>query len=326
MQVDGSTVFSQPWWLEAVAPGRWDIATVESNGEVRAIWPYATEKVAGGLLRVGAPPLTPYLGPVTQSRTKSKRYKQISDTYSLVDSLYEQLPRFDICKFNLRADQGPWFPLHRHGFGLHARQTYVLDFVDDLESMWADFHSATRGAIRKAEKLLVVEEATDEAALWEMVTGTFGRQEMQVPYDRKLLHRCVGEALDRQSGRVVVARDEQGDAHAASFVVWDDERAYYLVGGADPNRRESAGLSLLVWNAIRHASTRTMAFDFEGSMIPGIERFFSRFGGRPETYFEALGFSRSGRAAWAARNGGMRAIDELQALRSRFESRWSNTA
>lgn len=314
-------MFAEPWWLEAVAPGRWGIARVERNGELQAAWPYSTERMLGGLVRLGAPPLTPYLGPMIKRNAQARRHKQVSESYSLIDSLYEQLPKYDICKFNLRVDQGPWFGLHRLGFEVRARQTYLLDELSDLDSIWANFHSATRGAIRKAEKILKCDEATDVADLWLMVSGTFDRQGMKVPYDRTFLERCVAAAMENHRGRVMVARDEEGAPHAASFVVWDDERAYYLVGGADPNRRESAGLSLLAWKGIQHAAENSKAFDFEGSMVPGIERFFSRFGGRPETNLEAIAFSDRGRVAWSARNTAMRFSTELESIRSRIASR-----
>ena len=40
-----------------------------------------------------------------------------------------------------------------------------------------------------------------------------------------------------------------------------------------------------MWHGIQFAATVSMEFDFEGSMIPGIESFFRGFGGNPRTYF-----------------------------------------
>jgi hypothetical protein len=48
-------------------------------------------------------------------------------------------------------------------------------------------------------------------------------------------------------------------------------------------------MSLLLWEAIKHARTVTRTFDFEGSMIEPIERFFRAFGGTLTSYLHVSG-------------------------------------
>lgn len=57
-----TTVFHEPWWLDAVSPGQWNEATVMSNGEVVARLPYVIKRVMG-ITGIGMPPLTHVLGP-----------------------------------------------------------------------------------------------------------------------------------------------------------------------------------------------------------------------------------------------------------------------
>jgi lipid II:glycine glycyltransferase (peptidoglycan interpeptide bridge formation enzyme) len=54
---------------------------------------------------------------------------------------------------------------------------------------------------------------------------------------------------------------------------------YYLFGGMDEAYGDSGAKSLLFWKAINMASEKNLTFNFEGSMIPGVERFFRSFGG-----------------------------------------------
>jgi hypothetical protein len=58
------------------------------------------------------------------------------------------------------------------------------------------------------------------------------------------------------------------------------------MGGSDPELRNSGANSLCMWEAIKFASTVTKAFDFEGSMIESVERFFRAFGARQVPYFQ----------------------------------------
>ena len=47
-----------------------------------------------------------------------------------------------------------------------------------------------------------------------------------------------------------------------------------------------------MWEAIKFAATVTKKFDFEGSIIEPIERFFRAFGGRQIPYFQVSKTSR----------------------------------
>ena len=57
-----NSVFEQPWWLEAVAPGRWRAAEVRPGDEVVARLPYVVRNRLG-LTMIVQPPYTPSLGP-----------------------------------------------------------------------------------------------------------------------------------------------------------------------------------------------------------------------------------------------------------------------
>ena len=86
---------------------------------------------------------------------------------------------------------------------------------------------------------------------------------------------------------MLFAVDEKDCVHAAAYVVWGGEVAYYLVGGGDPELRCSGAGSLVMWESILRAREVAPVFDFEGSMLPPVERFFRAFGGRQTPYLHA---------------------------------------
>ena len=69
---------------------------------------------------------------------------------------------------------------------------------------------------------------------------------------------------------------------AAVYIVWDNKRSYYLLGGYDFKKSHHGAQALAVWESIKFTKERLglNEFDFEGSMIPQVERFFRKFGGR----------------------------------------------
>ena len=49
--------------------------------------------------------------------------------------------------------------------------------------------------------------------------------------------------------------------------------------------RKSRAKSLIVWESIKFAAQHSQVFDFEGSIIEGIENFDQQFGGRCTPYY-----------------------------------------
>jgi hypothetical protein len=59
---------------------------------------------------------------------------------------------------------------------------------------------------------------------------------------------------------------------------------------------------LLLWHAIQATCGASRAFDFEGSMNPGIESFFRSFGSRQVPFFSVRSTTRRMRALTALRD------------------------
>ena len=91
------------------------------------------------------------------------------------------------------------------------------------------------------------------------------------------------EAALRRAGRcqAFLARSKEGEPLGGVWIAWDDKRAYYLLGGFDHSAKSNNAVALAMWRAIQFTATnlKLPEFDFEGSMIPAVERFFRKFGG-----------------------------------------------
>jgi hypothetical protein len=114
---------------------------------------------------------------------------------------------------------------------------------------------------------------------------TFERQDMAVPYTDDLVRSLDLACNRRKCRKILMAEDQEGRLHAGIYIVWDEKSAYYIMGGADPEMRSSGATCLLMWEAIKSSREVTKIFDFEGSMIEPIERFFRGFGARQKPYF-----------------------------------------
>jgi lipid II:glycine glycyltransferase (peptidoglycan interpeptide bridge formation enzyme) len=283
-------IFEKSWWLDAVAPNSWNAIEIEKNDEIVARLPYVVKKRMG-LTLLTMPRLTQTLGPWLQDST-AKYSKQLSHQKDLYGALIEKLPHYDYFCMKFHYSMTNWLPFYWHGFNQTTYYSYVLENIDDLDMVWNGFQENIRREIRKAQKQVVVRKDLDVNKFLDINLLTFQRQGKNLPYSPDLIQHLDAACDRNQARQMFFAEDAQGRIHAAIYIIWDEKSAYYLMGGGDPELRTSGATSLLMWEAIKFASTVTNKFDFEGSIIEPIERFVRAFGGRQIPYFQVSKTSR----------------------------------
>ena len=282
--------FEQSWWLDAVVPGNWGAALVKKDGRVVARLPYA-ERRRYGLRLLGNAAFTPTLGPWIYSEGE-KLVSRAADEETLLTELITQLPECDLFFQTLPPGTTDTLPFYWQGYDQRMTVTYRLEALDDLDAVWRNFSNKCRNTIRKAQKTLAVRTDCDLHRFLDVANKTFARQGRKSPLSPDIVER-IDEACTRRSARrIFCAEDARGRIHGAMYLVWDSRAAYYLIGGADPELRNSGAQHLLMWEAIRFASTVTQVFDFEGSSIQPIQFFIRSFGPRQTILAQVCKMSR----------------------------------
>jgi len=169
-----------------------------------------------------------------------------------------------------------------------TRYTYVVDDLTDPDKIWNGFRENIKTDIRKAEKKLETISNSDIDTFLYMDELTFKRQGQKLPYSREFVKRLDNVLKERNARRMFFAVDSENRIHAATYIIWDEKSAYYLMSGSNPQLRNSGATSLLIWESIKFASKVTKKFDFEGSIMEPIERFFRAFGGNQMPYFQIM--------------------------------------
>jgi hypothetical protein len=297
-----NAIFQQPWWLDAVAPGRWGAVTVERDGRVLARLPYAL-RGRSRLRILTMPPFTQTLGPWLERSTGS-RARALSDEMQLLAELEAGLPAAQAFVQHFSPTVMNALPFYWAGYRLELRYTYRLVGLQSPDALWAGLRGSIRREIRKARRRLEVRDdlGLDRFhAVWAM---TFARQGIDPAGSLGQLERLDSACARRNARAMLFAQDAAGRVHGVLYVVWDRHAAFHLLSGADPELRTSGAGSLLMWEALMRARAVTDVFDFEGSMLKPVERFFRAFGGRQTPYL------RVSRATFAA--------GAVLALRRRF--------
>lgn len=298
-ELPGATIFQQPWWLDAVAPGQWQALSVRRGGRLVAWMPVVHQR-RFGLRILGQPPLTQTLGPWLAPGT-GRLAEQLGRQKDLLEDLVAQLPPHELFWQQLPPSFGYALPFFWKRFDLSVRYTYRLPELGDAAALWAGLRDNIRTDVRKARRQVAVVPGDGLEAVLSVLERTWKRQGRRMPVPPSLIERLDDACAQRGCRRILLAQDAAGRTHAFAYLVWDADSAYYLLGGGDPALRASGAASLLLWEAIQFAAGVTRSFDFEGSMVEAIERFFRAFGAHPTPYLRILHTNRLGRVLWAGR-------------------------
>jgi len=275
-------IFQQPWWLDAVTvdPQRWDAVEIFKNDRLVARLPYFMKKKMG-LTLLTTPRLTPLLGPWIEP-SSAKYSKQLALQKDLMTSLIRQLPPHDYFCQCFHYSITNWLPFYWQGFSGSTSYTYTInrENLNNLAQVWAGFQENIRTKIRKAQKQVIVRTDLDIERFLDIHWLTFQRQGKIPPYSREFVKRLDAACIEQEARRVFFAEDAKGQIYGVLYIVWDENSVYGLMSGADPENRNNGANSLLLWEAIKFAAQTNRKFDFGGSVIESIERFFRAFGAK----------------------------------------------
>jgi hypothetical protein len=279
-----SSIFASRWWLDALVPGGYRILEVSRGGAILAAWPIV-EKTVNGRRHLYMPAMTQKLG-ILFAPSEARPCDVQSANQRLTTELLAQLGDAATFAQNFHENFTDWLPFYWHGYAQTTRYTYVLEDISDPDALWENMRAKNRRVIQKEDELGIrVTDDLDLGHFLELNRKTFSRQGRE-PLESDAYITRLDEACRTHAGRKIFAGvDSQGRVHAAVYVAWMNNTAYYLMGGSEPDLRRSGAQTLALWEAIRFARSVATHFDFEGSMLPQVEPAFRAFGARQLPYF-----------------------------------------
>ncbi|MDL2221941.1 GNAT family N-acetyltransferase [Parabacteroides sp. OttesenSCG-928-N08] len=277
-------IFSRDWWLDVVCgEENWEVLLVEEKERIVAAMPlYLRSKQM-----VTMPAYTQTMGPWFASPLDEQKYTgRLSDLQRYQKKLLAGLVNYPYFLQNFHHSVTDWLPFYWAGYKQTTRYTYLLPDISDMELLWKNMSSHTRREITHAGEKhhITVRNGVSTDDFIAIQRKTFERQGKEPPH-LPVLKRLIEACRQRGQGDIWGGYDEQGQLHAAVFAVWQESCAYNLAAGGDPQLRHSGAHALVLWRVIQSMAQYTRQFDFEGSMLPGVEIFFRNFGSIQKPYF-----------------------------------------
>ncbi len=280
-----NSVFEQPWWLDVVAGNKWKEVIIQNkNGDVIGRLPYIEKKMYS-LNICTVPILTQQIGPWIRFEKNMKPVAKLKRIKNTLEEIILRLNKYKNIDLYFHREITYILPFIWAGYNVEARYSYVIEDLSNIELVQSNMDTKVRNIIKNAYKNLSVVENLDVDTLIKMVESTFDKQHRKLPMGKDCIIRIYQESMKHNAGKALGAVDKSGKVVAAAFLLYDHNTCYYLMGGKDYGAGIQGSQELLLWEGIKFASLHSKEFDFEGSMIPGIESFFRGFGGKPCIYF-----------------------------------------
>jgi RNAse (barnase) inhibitor barstar len=277
-------IYSRDWWLDCVCgENNWDVLLYFNKEEIEAAMPYYMPCKKVIAMPSYAQTMGIWFNPVWED---AKYAKNLYRKQQICTHFIEHLPAHSCFLQNFHYSFTDWLPFYWKGFHQTTRYNYILPDIQNLDALWNHLGGDVKRNINKAQKKYKIEiKRNISTELFMRVNNkTFERQKIKT-YHPELLQKLIETARSRNQGDIWGAFDTEGRLHAAVFVVWQDSCAYYIGGGSDTELRSSGAHASVLWQAICDVSQYSSSFDFEGSMIQGVEHFFREFGAIQKPYF-----------------------------------------
>lgn len=261
--------------MELVCEGKeWDVLLSQRGDRTAGALPYLIGRKLG-LRYVLQPELTQFSGPwLADDLDDEERLRTLDDLAAQLDDLGLALY---VGRFSPYIDN--WLPFYWRGYRGSTHYTYRFDPLLPLEQLMATAQPERRKRLELLRSECILDKKVPPAEFAAFHHDYYTRRDGRNLLPQSLVHHVCTAAVERGQGLVYGLRDHDGHLLVADFVVFDNRCAHSLVSGMSADAPRNAN-SLLFWSLIGDLYGRTAAFDFEGSMDPGIGHFFRSFGAR----------------------------------------------
>jgi len=244
----------------------------------------AYEAVILGRKALITPPFWPNIGPLIRPMD-GKTVNRITRAKSIITAwiTFLDASAYSRVELSIPVDVVDLQPAIWAGWEVHVRYTYRLNLKISETELFGGYEDKLKTILRNCENAALVSNQVPIEVNAAKLIGK-GLEEKNA-----LAHRVIFEgvlsSVSPENGavsRVCIA----DDCIAESLYLISEGVAYYLFGGTNSTGKKLSAGHLSLHNAILDAKRRGCeVFDFEGSMMPGVERYFRQFGGEICPYF-----------------------------------------
>lgn len=279
-------VFHLHGYASIIAPG-WQALIVKDQEKWVAVLPFLPSSKFG-FRRSLQPRFSQFWGVCFLPDSKTG-YESLSEKKAILDTLMPEIDNIQQIIWHFSPAFDYPLPFFWNKFRLESRYTYQIDLSASTEEMLASMASTIRRYLRKGASLSVKESSDPEILIRLFRLQQKNGHEIIGSSDKdwSVVSELIRYLTSSGKGSMYAVETTDGKVLAAGLFARFGHTGTYLLGTYNPELENRSAIPVMMWYAICAEQRAGMKiFDFEGSMIPGVERFFRRMGGRPVSYLK----------------------------------------
>lgn len=271
-----TSLYYMPWWLDAmVGKEGWKPYTISSS---------ATWAVIPVFQPVGNLVITPpysQSGGIVYHSSLSGRYRNDHKVFvkrrQLLESFLESHSDKRFFRLPFSSDFSDWLPFYWRGYSSSVRYTYQLSLCEERELLRRESSHIRQKVVTAEKNGWVYSEEIASQEFFKHLKDLYKRRNISLLL-LPSLERGVTESLALQQGFIAGITSADGVLLASAFVALSCETAYLIATAAHPEVKDSSPTAYLLHRVLLSLYERgVLLFDFEGSMIKGVEFLFRSF-------------------------------------------------
>ncbi|WP_223808797.1 GNAT family N-acetyltransferase [Rufibacter hautae] len=269
-----SLVYLQAWYLEVVCSGEWEaLVEIQADAYV-SVFPLPVRRFLG-TKKVYQPLFTQQLGlVVTAGSQHTSAEEYLSLAASLFGQVQYQMPWPEEAALNLTE---PWTWRRRPNYELRLAPVYA-----EIRENYAI--NLRRNLKKTSQEQLTLVPTESIQPLLELFQNTKGKELPELrPRHYQKLAVLYAQAKQHGVGEVWEVH-RQNKLLAAAFILRTAQRTTFLFGASSAEGRTHNAMAFLLDQLLQQEAGSGKTFDFEGSEVPGVAKFYAGFGAQPVSY------------------------------------------
>ncbi len=270
-------------YMSIIAPD-WQAIVVKENEIVVAAMPFEMKKKMGVTYSF-QPVFSQSWGVFFIPQKFKNRYQEFTWKEKVLKEIISEIPpQIKIAGWGFHHNFDYAIPFHQAKFSIQTRYTYQLQLELENEKLLKNCRDSLRRDITKSADAFQFSNSYSKEKVNLLIKQNqeAGKQILENRWVPTL--HAIGQAIHKsEMGFSLKMEDNEGNFQGLALVGKVKNTAHYLFAATLPQAKPATS-SVLLWNAILKSKTDCNVFDFEGSMLPGVESFFRAFGGTPIPY------------------------------------------
>lgn len=283
-------IFSSPWWLDSVCgEDSWDVILVkDSNNVIKASFPFYIQNTLLGN-RITMPVLTQKLGTyILYDYDDLSITKKIGYENEINQVIIDALPKVGSINISFNQDNKNWLQYFWNGFMQKTNYSYKIHDIKNKETinnLYKNIKKYKKYDINKLKEFFIFKYDLSFDAFYKYFENAINDRYDSVSIPKDKLRNLVFSIKENKQGDIFYVTDRSDNICATSLTVWDNDSAYYLMSMRDSKNKTTGSTEFMVYNIIEYVSMFANSFDFEGSMMKGVEKSYRYYGSNMTEYY-----------------------------------------